>query len=261
VRLFGLAGRRVFGPPARDRDHAGLYQVHAVEEPGELIGRAMGAGRFAVLVPVPDRRRHLLASDFEGGMVKREVAAGGHGLHEAAHDRIRLIVVHHVPQHAKHRDRDRLAEVQRPAGVSDDGSGIMHVCVDIVGGPLGRAGQQGPRMRQYQGIVVDVDDLALRRHALGDLMGVVRGRQAGPDIQELADPGLAGQVPDHPPEEQAVLPRLPHDVGEHLLDAITNLAVDGVIVLAAQPVIPDSRRMGHGRVDPGAGRGVRFARG
>jgi hypothetical protein len=59
-------------------------------------------------------------------------------------------------------------------------------------------------------------------------------------------------------EEQAVLARLPHDVGEHLLDAVTQFAVDGVVVRALQPVIPDSRRVGHGRVDPG---GVRFARG
>ena len=116
-------------------------------------------------------------------------------------------------------------------------------------------------MGQDQGIVVHVDDLGLRGHALGDLMGIVRGRQAGPDIQELADPGLAGQVPHHPPEEQAVLARLPHDVGQHLLDAITHLAVNGVVVLAPQPVIPDSRRVGHGRIDPGAGGSVRFARG
>jgi hypothetical protein len=44
-------------------------------------------------------------------------------------------------------------------------------------------------MRQDQGIVVDVDDPRLRGDGLGDLMGIVRRRQAGPDIQELPDPG------------------------------------------------------------------------
>ena len=169
-----------------------------------------------------------------------------------------IVVVQHMPQHAEHRDRDRLAEVKRLAGAGDDGRGIVHVCVNVVGGTLGRTGQQGPRVRQYQGVVVHVDDLGFRRHALGDLVGIVGGRQAGSDIKELADPGLPGQVPYHPPEEQAVLARLPHDVGQHLLDAVAHLAVDLVVVFALQPVIPDSGRVGHGRVDPGAGGGVRF---
>lgn len=36
-------------------------------------------------------------------------------------------------------------------------------------------------------VVVDVDDAGFRRDALGDLMGVVDGRQPGADVEELAD--------------------------------------------------------------------------
>jgi len=50
---------------------------------------------------------------------------------------MRLVVVEHVPQHAEHRDRDRLAEVQRVGGAGGDGFRIMHVCVDVVGDPSG----------------------------------------------------------------------------------------------------------------------------
>ena len=51
-------------------------------------------------------------------------------------------------------------------------------------------------MGQDDRVVVDVDDLRVRGDPLGDLVRVVGGRQAGADVQELADLRLAGQVPD-----------------------------------------------------------------
>lgn len=49
-------------------------------------------------------------------------------------------------------------------------------------------------------VVVDVDDPAVRRDPLGDVMGVVGRRQTGPDVQELPDT-LLGQVAHGPAEE------------------------------------------------------------
>jgi len=41
------------------------------------------------------------------------------------------------------RDCDRLSEVQRPRGFSQDLAGIAQVGVDVVAGALGAAGEQG----------------------------------------------------------------------------------------------------------------------
>jgi len=46
-------------------------------------------------------------------------------------------------------------------------------------------------VQQDDGVVVDVDDPAVWSLALGDLVGVVGGRDAGSDVEELADACLA----------------------------------------------------------------------
>ena len=91
-------------------------------------------------------------------MVQGQVAARGESPGQAADDRLRLVVVQHVPQDPEHRDRYRLAEIQYPGGPGEDGVGITQVGVDIVGCPFGAAGQQGSRVREHQRVVVDVDD-------------------------------------------------------------------------------------------------------
>jgi hypothetical protein len=53
-------------------------------------------------------------------------------------------------------------------------------------------------------VVVHVDDVGLGRGLLRDLMGVVRRRQPGPDVEELPDALLAGQVLDRTGQERAV---------------------------------------------------------
>jgi hypothetical protein len=84
---------------------------------------------------------------------------------------------------------------QRPA----DPVGLVQVGIDVVGGALRGAGEQG--VGQHDGVVVDVDDAALRRNRLGDFVGVVGGGQAGADVEELADPGLADEMADGAAQE------------------------------------------------------------
>jgi hypothetical protein len=67
-------------------------------------------------------------------------------------------------------------------------------------------------LAEHDRVVVHVDDPRIRGHGLGDLMGVVRGRDAGLDIEELADARL-GHVPDRTAEEAPVGPHPGHNGG------------------------------------------------
>src|SRR5690348_296636 len=82
-------------------------------------------------------------------------------------------------------------------------------------------------------------------------MGVIDRRQTGPDIQVLADPCLDSQVPDDPHEELAGGTGDVDDLGQHRDRLLTGLAVDRIVVLTAQPVVPDAGRMWHRSVDSG----------
>jgi hypothetical protein len=104
-------------------------------------------------------------------------------------------------------------------------------------------------MGQDDRVVVDVDDLRVRGDPLGDLVGVVGGRQAGADVQELADLRLAGQVPDGAGEEPPGGAGDVHDLGIDGAIVVTGVAVHREVVLAAQPVVPDPRRVRHLGVD------------
>ena len=86
------------------------------------------------------------------------------------------------------KSRVRAAPVSTVAGVPQIG-------LQVIGGPLRAAGQQGPGVADHHRIVVHVDDPRLRRGLLRDLVGVVGRRQAGADVQELADAVAAGQQP------------------------------------------------------------------
>jgi len=86
-------------------------------------------------------------------------------------------------------------------------------------------------------VVVDVDDLGFRRDRLGYLVGVLVGGQAGADVEELPDPGLAGQVLDRAAQERPVGPHPGQDVRVGLQRLLSGLPVGGEVVLAAQLVV------------------------
>src|SRR6266487_45603 len=89
-------------------------------------------------------------------------------------------------------------------------------------------------------------------------MGIVDGRQAGADVQELADARPGGQVPDGPGEKVPVGAGRADQLRDERENLVPDLPVNGVMILAAQPVIPDPRRMRNRRIDlrrcPRAGR-------
>src|SRR5262249_7131043 len=88
-------------------------------------------------------------------------------------------------------DGHRLTEVQRPGSRHQTLVRSAQVSLDVVAVLFCSTGQQGPRVHQYHWIVVDVDDAALRRHPLRDLVCVVQRGKSGTDIQELPHSGLA----------------------------------------------------------------------
>src|SRR5690606_37867666 len=89
--------------------------------------------------------------------------------------------------------------------------------------------------------LVDVDDLGVGCDGLGHLVGVLHRGQPGADVEELADPGLGRQEADGADQEVARLHRHVRDLRVHRSHRVADLPVGGVVVLAAQPVVPDAR--------------------
>src|SRR5690606_26850369 len=179
------------------------------------------------------------AGDDVGAVGDDEVAAGGEPGEQPPDDRAGLVVVGDVAEDVQQHQPDGLVEVERPAGLGEDPLGFAYVGVDVAGGALRAAGQQRAGVGEDERVVVDVDDAGVGRGALRHLVGVVDGRQAGADVEELPDADLAGQVPDRAGEEGPGVPRHVHDLRVDGDELVAGGAVDGVVLLAAQPVVPD----------------------
>src|SRR5690606_40075531 len=98
---------------------------------------------------------------------------------------------------------DGLPEVEGGGGALEDLVGPAQVALDV-GRRAVAAAEQGVRVGQDDRVVVDVDDAGVGRDLGGDGMGVVVVRDAGADVEELAQPALAGEEADDPPEEGPV---------------------------------------------------------
>lgn len=126
---------------------------------------------------------------------------------------------------------DELADL----GIGQDLVGSQQVAVDEGGVVSG--GQQRPAVHDGMRVVVDVDDPAVGGDGLRDLVDVLPGRQARPDVEELADAQLRGQIVHRAHEERAVgqhhLLRLRD--GQHHL--VRGVAVHDVVVPAAEIVV------------------------
>jgi hypothetical protein len=183
---------------------------------------------------------------FPDALREREEAAGGEragrrGQHAGSYGIIGNRVQHRQEQHG-----NRLAEVDQAAYIrmSQDVMRPGHVRHDHCRAAVLR--QQRSAVCQHHGVVVDIDHARIRLELLSDLMHVLRGRQAAAHVQELPDPGLTGQEPHHPVQKQPVLPGDIEKLGELGKPGQVGFAVDGKVVLAAQPVVVHPGRRGHG---------------
>src|ERR1039457_58594 len=147
---------------------------------------------------------------------------------------------------------DGLAEVQRPGGLAEKVAGVAQVRVNVVTGALGAAGEQGAGVREHHGVVVHVHDAGPRIGLLGNLVRTARYRDAGANVQELAD-AAAGEVAHHPPEKAPVGAYPGNNLRAELHDLLPHLPVRREMVLSPEPEVADPRRVRGVRVEPGRG--------
>jgi hypothetical protein len=181
-------------------------------------------------------------------MGQREIAALRQRANEAGHDPVGVLVVVDVLQDGHQRDRDRPGEVKQPSRLVQDPACVTQVTVDVGGLAFRAADQQRAGVGQDHRIVVHVDHAGRRRDRLGDLVGVVRGRDAGADVEELPNAGLGRQVAHRATQERTVRAHGEDQVRIGLESLVARVPVDLVIVLAAQPVVVHPGHVGHAGV-------------
>jgi hypothetical protein len=164
-------------------------------------------------------------------------AASGHRTHQLSDEAIRVVVVADQLKYGHQQHRDGLPEIQQRRGPGEDLVRVTGVGVEVPSGALLAALQQGTGVREHDGVVIDIDDPGLGSDRLGDLMGVVRRRQPGADVEKLADARLGRQVADGPHQECPVRAHGRVHIGICPDRLIACHPVHGKVVLAAQPVV------------------------
>jgi hypothetical protein len=144
-------------------------------------------------------------------------------------------------------NRDRLSEVEMLADGRQVQQRLRLPEVGLDDDDLLRLGEQGVSVGNHDRIVVDVDDLRVRVDLVSDLMHVVLGRQARPDVQELAD-ALLREITDGPPQERPVFAHLLLGFGKNPQHALGGAAVSLEVLSTAQHVVIHPRDVRYGSV-------------
>jgi hypothetical protein len=92
-------------------------------------------------------------------------------------------------------------------------------------------------VRQNHGIVVHVNHGAAGRDGLGDLVGVVRGRDTGTDVEKLADSRFFRQITHRAGQKGTISANRENDIWISLDRLLAGHPVGGEILLAAKPVV------------------------
>jgi menaquinone-9 beta-reductase len=219
----GQVGGRV-GPPLRDEDQPGVHEVEAVEEPQDLRPRAdVQVGGDAAVVDLLHGVRHRGLA-LAGAVAQHQVTAGRERVAQRGHDAPGISVVTDEWQHGDEQQADRPAEVDQSPGavVGEDLLGVTQVGFDD--GGAGVAGEDGLAVGDGDRVHLDVGDAGGGVGLLGGLVHVALGRDAGADVQELADAG-PGQEPYRPAEELPVSQGERPGVGIHGGDGPSHVLV------------------------------------
>lgn len=103
-----------------------------------------------------------------------------------------VVGIRNVVQARDEQQPDRLGQVQVLAGRGQHLVHLTQVGTHHLGRMLVRHQRFG--VQEHDRVVVDVDHPCIRITRLGDLVRVRTDRQAGPDIEELADPAVAQET-------------------------------------------------------------------
>jgi hypothetical protein len=144
-------------------------------------------------------------------------------------------------------NRDRLIEVEMLADGRQAQQFLRLTEVGLDDDDLLRLGEQGVSVGNHDRIVVDIDDLRVRVDLVSDLMHVVLGRQAGPDVQELTD-ALLREKTNGPPQERPVFAHLLLGFWEYPKDALGSAAVSLEVLSTSQHVVIHPRNVRYGSV-------------
>jgi hypothetical protein len=152
-------------------------------------------------------------------------------------------------QHGQQEQRHGLSEIDEQLGfrVGEDLGRLAQVGLDH--GGVRVVLQHEPAVRHGDLVAVHVDDPCAGRGRLGDLVDVLLGGDAGTDVEELPDAGLADQVPDGPAEKCPVGPHHGPDVGVYRDHRTGHVLVGPEIVATAQPVVVHAGDVRLGGVD------------
>ena len=222
-------------PPLGARHDSRRDEPHVTEELADLLA---GAPHAAAERLQHDRLKRGGVRVAQRAEVRDEQAAPrGRGGAQGADDPERVLLVKQVVQDRARDDGDRVVKVDQRADrrVGQDLLWLADVGADHHG--VFVLGEHGAAVRQDNRVVVYVDDLGPRGGALRHLVHVVRGRQPGPEVDELADAKLAGREGHRTDQAGPVVQGDLHRSGELLDEDLADLAVDGVIVFAAEQVV------------------------
>ncbi len=197
-----------------------------------------------VVVEAVDGRADLRRDEVGAGVGEDQHAAGRQGLLVAVEQRVRVGAVQDEVQQCAGDQRDRLGEVEQLLGLRRVENGLRLAEVGLQEGrPAVLVGaQQAAGVREHDRVVVGVDHAGVRRDLLSDLVGGVRGGEAGAEVEELAD-AEAGGVLHGAHEEAAVGTGADGAARQHRDDLVGDGAVGGEVVLAAQEVVVDPGRV------------------
>ena len=131
-------------------------------------------------------------------------------------------------------------------GVIEDAGGLRKVHLGDI--DTGGLGQQRPRMRDHDRIVVYVADARAGDDVTrGHVNGRVRG-QPGPEVEKLPD-ALPSGPGDGPANELPVVTAGPHPIGSEFGDLGGKFTVSGEVVLPAEKEVVDARDVRNARIE------------
>ena len=152
-------------------------------------------------------------------------------------------------QDAAHHQADRPVPVEQFAGGAEHAFRIAEVAPDGERPPV--VGQQRGGVRDHHRVVVQVDDAGILVEALGDLVHVLHGGQAGADVEQLGNALVADHVTDDASEHVALRPYAAFGHGQQGDHPVRQRTVGRKVVPPTKQVIVNARVVRAGGVDLG----------